>query len=149
MLPLPLGGPGVVREACLGFAKAPSVKAAPASHGWNLKNLVEHLVKDNPLNEVARHKRAVEGAVDADEPLLNRIGTHPERSVTPRPASPGGAPRNGRLDGTTKETSVQVIEDGLKVMHSTPRLEGAPATASLGTASDVLLVLLNELPKHA
>ena len=91
----------VAGEAPLRCAKLSSMHAAATALALARRNgLVEHLVEDDQLDEVARHPLVVEGGVDADELLLVKINAHLDGAATAarRAASPADARRDLALE---------------------------------------------------
>src|SRR5258707_11024139 len=88
--------PLVSGVAALGLAElAPVHAAAAAAVGARRENLVEHLVEDDHLDEVARHPLVVERRVDADDAVVVEVDAHLDRSLAA--ARRAAAPARGRL----------------------------------------------------
>ena len=72
-------GAGVLLEQALLCQEGLGVELAAPVHHRDVVLLVQHLVVDDPLDEVARHEGAVQRGVDADQAVLDRVGAHLDR----------------------------------------------------------------------
>ena len=70
----------LVGEELLGVELAAAVLHA------DVVDLVEHLVEHDPRDEEPRHERAIERAMDADQPILDGVAAHLDRVAAARPA---------------------------------------------------------------
>src|SRR5687768_2768119 len=106
MSALPGAGPLVVLVAGLVGEEGGRVELAAAVDQGGLVHLVEHLVIDDPLDEVAGHEGAVERPVDPDQALLDRIGAHLD-AVAPARLAAALAPGDAGLDGAAEVALVE------------------------------------------
>src|ERR1700682_450629 len=86
---LPGARPLIAGEAPLRRAKVGPVHgaAAVAIEGGR-KDLVEHLVEADHLDEVARHALVVEGGVEADDLVVVEVHAHLDGALAPRDRAP-------------------------------------------------------------
>src|SRR2546425_4896212 len=110
VLLLPRERLAVPRVAGLGLAEgARVVDGAPGAVGDAAQVVVEHLVVNDALEEVARHLAPVEHGMDADE------GEHRVVAAEGEPAAPGpaapAAPRERYVQAPREEARVEAVVD--------------------------------------
>lgn len=64
--------------------KSRGMKAAATGPDSDGMSLVQHLVKDDPLDVVAGHKQAIEHGVDANQTIFDRIRAHHDAAMATR-----------------------------------------------------------------
>src|SRR5262245_40792772 len=91
VLALPLFGLLVIQETSLLAAKFRGMHIPAPMHILTWDELVQHLMEDDVFDHVARHKRLVQKAMDADQPvaLLVRTKTYGRPLALGRAATPG------------------------------------------------------------
>src|SRR3954466_4378690 len=82
---------GLVGEELLRVELAAAVLDADVVH------LVQHLVEHDPRDEELRHERAIERAMDPDQPILDGVAAHLD-AVAPASSAGARAPRDRGLD---------------------------------------------------
>src|SRR5262249_1743242 len=105
---LPGAGAVVVGEQPLFGKELRAVEAAPAVLALHLVLAVQHLVIDDPRDEVVRHAVLIERGMDADDPVLDREAAHLDRPAPPA-ARRDRPPGDARLQPTCKVRGVQPI----------------------------------------
>src|SRR5262249_47892328 len=78
-------------------------------------DLVKHLVKHDPRYEEPWHERTVERAVDADQPVLDRVAAHLDRVAPARPAG-ARAPCDRGVDPVLEVAGVELIENRAQIV---------------------------------
>src|SRR5688572_16720882 len=99
------------------------MELAAAVDDGDVVNLVEHLVIDDPLEEVARHEAAIERGVDADEPVFDGVAAHLDARPAAAPAA-ARPPGDARIDQSVEVLVVEVVEDLLEVIDFAQGLKG-------------------------
>jgi hypothetical protein len=120
----------VIKEALFG-EELGSVEAAAAGDDGNAVLLVEHLVIDDPGNEVARYLAPIQGRMDTDERIFDRVGAKLQRLVPARRQLRALAlpPGDGGPDRTAEVVGVQLIKEPLQVVMAALRLDPQRARA--------------------
>ena len=80
--------------------------------------MVQHLVVDDELHEVAGNPASIEVGVDANEPLDRAVASELDggaRLLTTRPRA-SVAPRDERVDRASEVLGVDVVKDGKKIV---------------------------------
>src|SRR5262245_12828218 len=118
---LPLFGLLVTQEASLLDAKFRRTHIPTPMQILTWDELMQHLVEDDVFDHVARHKRLVQEAMDADQlvALLVRTKTYRGPLALWRTATPG----NVRLHAIDEITLVQVLVNGVKIKIMPTRLQ--------------------------
>src|SRR5438067_264775 len=135
---LPGPRPDVAGEGTLALAELGAVHHAPAvapNRGRN--GLVQHLVEDDQLHEVAGHLLVVERGMDADELLLVEVDAHLHRAAPSEGRPP--APSDARVDLAAELLGVEAGEDRRQVVHAAALLEGGQRAVA-GRADEVAVI---------
>src|SRR4051812_13779602 len=119
---LPGPRPRVAGKGTLPGAELRSVHdPAPVARDGRGDGLVQHLVKHDQLDEMARHLLVVERGMDADELLLVQVDAHLHRAApaerrAPAPADPG-------VDLAVELLRVEASEDHGQIVDAAALLE--------------------------
>lgn len=100
----------------------------PSSPPPDAVDVVEHLVKDDPLDEPGRHVCLIEGGVDANQPRVGRVGAkldRPSRQADAGDSAPGDRARESPSEVATAE----LVEVGLQVVVTAPGAQGKALAA--------------------
>jgi hypothetical protein len=94
----------------VGFQPTESLRVGYAATNARLhpKVVVEHLMVDNALNYILRHKTSVQSGMDPNGTRCLGICPEPDRALLPHP--PVGAPGNGTVNLAVKVFTVDPLK---------------------------------------
>src|SRR5260370_416974 len=112
-----VAGEAPLRGAELG----PVHGAAAVAFEAGREDLVEHLVEDDHLDEVARHALVIEGGMNADDLVVVEVHAHLDGALAPRDRAP--PPADARAHLAAEVARVQLGVDVRQVVHLAVRRE--------------------------
>ncbi|OGJ55921.1 hypothetical protein A2635_00275 [Candidatus Peribacteria bacterium RIFCSPHIGHO2_01_FULL_51_9] len=94
--------------------------------------LVNHLMKDDPFNEIAGHKLTIERWVDANKFIFNETTAHYDSFMTTFAAPLAAAtPLNRRYNLIVKVTAIKLVKDFLEIVDVAASLVDNPRHGAL------------------
>ena len=107
----------MILEAALTLTKCSGVIVTAAVLDDRGHVVMEHLVKDDRLDEIRRHPRLIEHGVNPNQPLLGEIRTELQRPLTAFGLQ-AFAPGNANLERAPEVPAPEVVEDRSQIVVS-------------------------------